>query len=667
MPPDARTPPAAPPGEERRGLATLHAFLAAAVWMFFYEALKQAILPGLSPWQSHGITIAVSACSAAVVTYVAIVQQSATLKALAVERAHRERLEMMQSSHAVSEARYRRLIEASSEAIVLHRDGVILYVNAAAAAMVGVTEASALIGVPISEVVSFGDVAWSSSHHAATTQEYPLHRSDGAQIDVEFTSVEIPYESAPAVQTVLRDVTERRRLEARLVHDAFHDPLTGLPNRTLFRDRVDHALARLVRTSNGAGVTVLFLDLDNFKTVNDTLGHVAGDRMLVAVSDRLRNATRSYDTVARLGGDEFAILLEELLGDSEALSAVERIREALRVPVRLDGRDIVITASIGVAHALPTDAADDLLRNADVAMYEAKEAGKSRHAVFEPSMYEAIVERLALEGDLRDASVDPAAAGFALVYQPIVELGSGAVRGMEALLRWSHPTRGRLAPDLFIPLAEQTGAIVHLGAWVLRQACEQLESWRRTWLEAGLPVDTLPSVTVNISGRQLLEDGFVDEVADAIRLTLAAPRRITLEITETVIMQDTERTLSMLTRLQALGVRLAIDDFGTGYSSLSYLQKFPVDILKIDRAFVDGVARGDAEAALARTIIALGQTLGLRTVAEGVEDVAQRDQLRRLGCQLGQGYLFAKPMLPADATEWILARQPQVGVVLDAA
>jgi len=451
------------------------------------------------------------------------------------------------------------------------------------------------------------------------------------------------------------------------VHDAFHDPLTGLPNRTLFRDRVDHALARLVRTSNRTGVTVLFLDLDNFKTVNDTLGHVAGDRMLVAVSDRLRNATRSYDTVARLGGDEFAILLEELLGDSEALSAVERIREALRVPVRLDGRDIVITASIGVAHALPTDAADDLLRNADVAMYEAKEAGKSRHAVFEPSMYEAIVERLALEGDLRDASVDPAAAGFALVYQPIVELGSGAVRGMEALLRWSHPTRGRLAPDLFIPLAEQTGAIVYLGAWVLRQACEQLESWRRTWLEAGLPVDTLPSVTVNISGRQLLEDGFVDEVADAIRLTLAAPRRITLEITETVIMQDTERTLSMLTRLQALGVRLAIDDFGTGYSSLSYLQKFPVDILKIDRAFVDGVARGDAEAALARTIIALGQTLGLRTVAEGVEDVAQRDQLRRLGCQLGQGYLFAKPMLPVDATEWILARQPQVGVVLDAA
>jgi len=667
MLPEMRTPPAAPPGEERRGRATLHAFLAAAVWMFFYEALKQAILPGLSPWQSHGITIAVSACSAAVVTYVAIVQQSATLKALAVERAHRERLEMMQSSHAVSEARYRRLIEASSEAIVVHRDGVILYVNAAAAAMVGVTEASALIGVPISEVVSFGDVAWSSSHHAATTQEYPLHRSDGAQIDVEFTSVEIPYESAPAVQTVLRDVTERRRLEARLVHDAFHDPLTGLPNRTLFRDRVDHALARLVRTSNGAGVTVLFLDLDNFKTVNDTLGHVAGDRMLVAVSDRLRNATRSYDTVARLGGDEFAILLEELLGDSEALSAVERIREALRVPVRLDGRDIVITASIGVAHALPTDAADDLLRNADVAMYEAKEAGKSRHAVFEPSMYEAIVERLALEVDLRDASVDPAAAGFALVYQPIVELGSGAVRGMEALLRWSHPTRGRLAPDLFIPLAEQTGAIVHLGAWVLRQACEQLESWRRTWLEAGLPVDTLPSVTVNISGRQLLEDGFVDEVADAIRLTLAAPRRITLEITETVIMQDTERTLSMLTRLQALGVRLAIDDFGTGYSSLSYLQKFPVDILKIDRAFVDGVARGDAEAALARTIIALGQTLGLRTVAEGVEDVAQRDQLRRLGCQLGQGYLFAKPMLPADATEWILARQPQVGVVLDAA
>jgi len=659
--------PLASAGDERRGRATLRAFLAAALWMYFYEALKQALLPGLSLWQSHGITIVVSACSAAFVTYIAIVQQSATLKALAVERAHRERLEMMQSSHAVSEARYRRLIEASSEAIVVHRDGLILYANAAAAAMVGVTEASELIGVPISDVVSFGDAAWSSSYQVATTQEYPIHRSDGAQIDVEFTSVEIPYESAPAVQTVLRDVTERRRLEARLVHDAFHDPLTGLPNRALFRDRVDHALARLVRTSNGTGVSVLFLDLDNFKSVNDTLGHAAGDRMLVAISDRLRNVTRSYDTVARLGGDEFAILLEELQHDLEALSAVDRIREVLRAPVRLDGREIAVSASIGVAHALPSDAADDLLRNADVAMYEAKKAGKSQHAIFEPSMYEAIMERLALESDLQDAAVDPAAAGFSLMYQPIVELGGGAVRGMEALLRWSHPTRGRLAPDMFIPLAEQTGTIVHLGGWVLRQACQQLESWRLTWSDAGLPADTLPSVSVNISGRQLLEDGFVEDVAAALRLTLAMPQRITLEITETVIMQDTERTLTMLRRLQSLGVRLAIDDFGTGYSSLSYLQKFPVDILKIDRAFVDGVARGDAEAALARTIIALGHTLGLRTVAEGVEDVAQRDQLQRLGCQMAQGYLFAKPMIPADATLWLLAQRPRVGVVRNAA
>ncbi len=657
----------APRGGERRGRATLRAFLAAAVWMFFYEAMKQALLPGLSPWESHGITIAVSACSAAIVTYIAIVQQSATLRTLAEERALRERLEMLQSSHAVSEARYRELIEASSEAILVHRDGVILYANTAAAAMVDVTEGSELIGKPMTEVVTFGDAAWSLSRQASTTQEYPLHRSDGAQMEVEFASVEIPYESALAVQTVLRDVTERRRLEARLVHDAFHDPLTGLPNRTLFRDRVEHALARLVRTSNGAGVTVLYLDVDDFKSVNDTLGHAAGDRMLVAISDRLRNVTRSYDTVARLGGDEFAILLEDVQHDSEALCAVDRICEALRVPVRLDGRDIVVSASIGVAYAQPSDAADDLLRNADVAMYEAKEAGKARHAIFEPAMYVAIVERLALEGDLRDASVNPAAAGFALVYQPIVELGSGTVRGMEALLRWSHPTRGNLPPDMFIPLAEQNGAIVHLGAWVLRQACQQLETWRLTWLEAGLCADTLPSVSVNISGRQLLEDGFVDEVAAALRLTLVEPRQITLEITETVIMQDTERTLSMLRRLQALGVQLAIDDFGTGYSSLSYLQKFPVDILKIDRAFVDGVARGDAEAALARTIIALGQTLGLRTVAEGVEDALQRDQLHRLGCQLGQGYLFAKPMLPADAIHWLLARQPRVGMQLDAA
>lgn len=661
------TPDLAPAARERRGRATMLALLAAAAWMFLYEATKQALLPGLSPWQSHAITIAVSACTAALVTYVAIVQQSGTLRTLADERARREGLELQQASLAVSEARYRLLVEASPEAILVHRDGIILYVNTAAVALIGVADGTQLMGMAISELVAPAGRAHGEDRAQSRIERMQCRvvRLDGEMVEVEAASVDIPYESAPAVQTVLHDVTQRRRLEARLVHDAFHDPLTGLPNRALFRDRVEHALARLVRT--GDGVAVLFLDLDDFKAVNDTLGHAAGDRALVAVSERLREATRSYDTVARLGGDEFAILLEELSDEAEALDVVSRILAALQVPLRIDGRDMIVAGSIGVAHAVQSDGADILLRNADVAMYDAKESGKARHTVYIPAMYDAIVRRVALETDLRDASADPARAGFALAYQPIVELSSGSVRGMEALIRWSHPTRGFTTPDHFIPLAEQTGIIVPLGRWVLRQACRQLEEWRIAWVAASLDPETLPTVSINISGRQLQEEGFADEVADALRLTRAPPQRITLEITETVIMQDTERTLATLQRLQGLGVRLAIDDFGTGYSSLSYLQKFPVDVLKIDRSFVEGVARGDSDAALARTIIALGQTLGLPTVAEGVEDTAQRDQLRLLGCQYGQGYLFAKPMLAPAATAWLLGHLSHHGAQLDAA
>ncbi len=646
------------PTPEGRGRATLIAFLAAATWMFGYEATKQALLPGLSAWQSHAITIIVSACTAAAVTYATIVRQSRILRRLSEERTLRERLELQRDALAHSETRYRALVEASPEAIAVHRSGVLLFVNSAGAQLIGVPDGAALTGLAAADFIRDDERNSVTRGRARLTghREFRLRRADGALVDVEAVSVVISYEARPALQTVLRDVTQRKQLEARLVHDAFHDPLTTLPNRALFRDRVEHALARLYRTpptSASASFAVLFLDLDDFKTVNDTLGHAAGDQLLVHVGARLQQVSRRYDTVARLGGDEFAILLEDPVDRGEALAVVQRISDALREPIVIEGREMRVSASIGVALADGEHTADNLLRNADVAMYEAKAGGKARHAVFVPGMYDAIVERHALESELRDAAHDPEAAGFSVAYQPIVDLASGQVRGMEALVRWHHATRGITTPEIFIPVAEQTGVIVPLGLWILAQACGQLDAWRSLWLSLGRDLDTLPSIAVNISGRQLQEPTFVAEVGRMLRRMSSPSRLVTLEITETVIMQRTDVTLDALQQLKTLGVRLAIDDFGTGYSSLSYLQRFPVDVLKIDRSFVDGVVTGGSALALARTIVTLGATLGLQTVAEGVETDAQREQLVALGCQLGQGYLFARPMSAEAASTWL--------------
>jgi diguanylate cyclase (GGDEF)-like protein len=447
----------------------------------------------------------------------------------------------------------------------------------------------------------------------------------------------------PAVGGIVitaRDVTERAALEAQLAHQAFHDPLTGLANRALFRDRVSHALALAQR--RGHPITVLFLDLDDFKMVNDSLGHAEGDRLLIAAAERFLSCARSTDTVARLGGDEFAILIEGAEGREGLL---ERLTAAMVHSFSLSGNQVRVTASIGVAAAVGGESADDLLRNADVAMYEAKRHGKGRSATYESRMYADIRERLDLEAALRGALER---RELVLHYQPIVQLRSGAIYGVEALLRWEHPQYGRLLPQHFVPLAEETGLIVQLGAWVLEEACRQLQAWNRAHPEAVL------AVSVNISGRQLQGAGLADALRRALASSGVDPAKVVLEITESVLMQETDSVLDRLRQLKALGVRLAIDDFGTGYSSLSYLQRFPIDILKIAKPFVEEVGKGADRSALARAIIGLGDTLRLDTIAEGIEMAEQRAALLQLGCTLGQGHYFW-PALPAAAVEELLA------------
>jgi len=433
-----------------------------------------------------------------------------------------------------------------------------------------------------------------------------------------------------------RDVSHHKRLEQELVHQAFHDSLTGLANQALFRDRVDHAVARSARQA--ARLAVLFLDLDDFKTVNDSLGHTTGDTLLVAVAERLGHCVRDGDTVARLGGDEFAVLVEDLESERDVTRLADRIIAGLQRPFPLAGREVFIGTSIGIALDGPGIDSGQLLRNADIAMYTAKRRGRNRSEIFQPAMHLAAVERMEVEAALRKALEGRT---LTLEYQPVVALATGGLIGVEALVRWRHPERGPVPPATFIPLAEEAGLIGELGRQVLMAACRQTRRWQLRY-----PACADLKVSVNLSPRQLQADGLIDEVAEALAASGLPPSTLVLEITEGAVMNDAEAAIARLHDLKSLGVKLAVDDFGTGYSSLSYLQRFPIDILKIDRAFVNEIETRDEQASLVEAIISLARSLRLHAVAEGVETLRQADALRMLGCGFGQGYHFARPMPP---------------------
>jgi diguanylate cyclase (GGDEF)-like protein/PAS domain S-box-containing protein len=478
--------------------------------------------------------------------------------------------------------------------------------------------------------------------------ESPAVKQDGAEIWIEMSLSPIEPTYGPGLEgrrfvlAIVRDVTERKVLEERLSHQAFHDSLTGLPNRPLFVERLEHSLRR--KTRNGRYVAVLFMDLDNFKDINDSLGHEAGDRLLVAVAKRLRGCLRDADTLARFGGDEFVVLIDDATTGTVSSQLAERLLECLALPFAVAGERVFVSASIGVAQHAPfsSDRWDVLLSRADVAMYEAKRQDKARYATYDPAARAHNHDRLRTVNDLRVALER---GEFLLHYQPEVDLRTGAISHMEALVRWHHPRRGLVLPAEFVPLAEEIGLIVPLGRWVLEEACAQVRRWQDLYPR------TSPLVAdVNLSAKQFRQPDLAGDVSKILRKTGLDPACLELEITEGVLMEDAPMTGAVLKELKALGVRVAVDDFGTGYSSLSYLKRFPMDTLKIDRAFVGGLGTDPEDEALVSGIIGLAHALGLDVVAEGVETERQVASLKEMGCGLAQGYHFSRPLSDEAAT-----------------
>lgn len=545
---------------------------------------------------------------------------------------------------ARSEARFRALVQNSSDVVaVVDTSGVFTYVSPAVNQVLGYraddligTNAFDLVGEDVSARLVDYPQMLEMDPFPQTSVEVHLLDSTGLPRTMDITIADLRRE--PAVGGIVlnaRDVSVRKELEHDLRHQALHDALTGLGNRTLFTERVTIALESV---DDGARVGVLFVDLDDFKTVNDSLGHAAGDQLLVAVAGRLQQCLRVSDVAARLGGDEFGVLLPASYGETEAQAVADRILDALREPLEIQGRAIELTASLGIALGGRGEGTGEvLLRNADVAMYLAKGRGKDRYEMFREEMHTNVFERLELKADLGRAIDDNQ---LLLHYQPIVDLATGRITEVEALVRWRHPRRGLLSPANFIPLAEETGLIIPLGRWVLNEAVSQLKQW------ASLPAAEGLLLSVNLSVRQLQQDGIVQEVLGVLDRHRVAPDKLIVEITESILVEDRSDAAQRIDALRSTGVALAVDDFGTGYSSLATIQRFGIDYIKIDRSFVERLGAG-GEPDLVRTIIDLANQLGAATVAEGIEGNSQLVQLRELGCDLGQGFYFSEPLTPA--------------------
>jgi len=552
-----------------------------------------------------------------------------------------------------SEERYRSLFEESRDAIyVTTRDGVFLDVNQSTLDLLGYTREQ-IIGMNVREL--YVDMLDRSRfqeeiERSGTVRDFELllRTSDGRVLDCLLSSsVRLDEQGGVAgYQGIIHDITERKRVQERLLHDALHDALTGLPNRTLLLDRLSFALERTRRRNER--FAVLFLDLDRFKVVNDSLGHLLGDELLVGVTRRLSSCLRPGDTVARLGGDEFTILLGDVGTAADAERVAERIHASLASPFDLASQEVFVSVSIGIA--LSSDeyrAPEEMLRDADLAMYRAKSAGRARHRVFDASMHHLAVETLQLETDLRRAVER---REFALHYQPYVSLDGGEVAGYEALLRWHHPERGLLLPGAFISAAEETGLIVAIGRWALMEACEQLRQWR-----AGFPAAAGLPVSVNLSAAQFRNPELLGQIEGSLRGAGLPASGLQLEVAERVVMQDAAVAIGRLEELKSCGVQLCLDSFGTGYASLGYLRRFPLDRVRIDHSFVRGIAESRDSQEIVESIVELTGELGLDTIAQGVETEEQASRLRALGCRYAQGFLFAPP-LPAAEVEALLAR-----------
>jgi diguanylate cyclase (GGDEF)-like protein/PAS domain S-box-containing protein len=547
------------------------------------------------------------------------------------------------------------LLEAVGQSVVAtDLEGKVLYWNRAAQEIYGWSSEEALgrslrdltvCEESLEKVEEVGSVlragrAWSG--------ETLLRRKDGSHVPVLGTASPLFDDRGSLVGMigVSTDISERKTLEAELERRASHDPLTGLPNRPAFVDRLEQALQRTRRRKNSRNkVGVLFMDLDGFKTINDSLGHEAGDRFLVTVAERLKNRLRPEDVLARFGGDEFAVLLEDVANVTEAIWVAQRIAEGLQEPLAVNSHQVSVSTSVGIAlgSANTNDDPEGMLRKADAAMYQAKEQGPGRYAVFDPAMQERAQERLELEAELRKALER---GEFLLYYQPEVSLRDGTIVGFEALLRWQHPQRGLLKPQAFMPLAEETDLIVPIGRWVLEEACGQAKRW-----EEERPCAPPATIEVNLSSRQLVRRGLTRTIEEVLTRADIEAHRLALDLTETTLIKASEDNAQALDALKKMGIRLHLDDFGTGYSSLSYLKRFPVDRVNVDKSFVKGLGENATDTALVRMSIDLCHTMGVEVLAEGVETSEQAALLRDVGCDMGQGYYFAQPLLGEELAE----------------